>query len=92
MSVTNDGSGSSEKIASSFMADGRPAAGDNPGTQFSSGLPIANQVPGKSFSEWAINGYKLSGDTKTPGMSDHYVRPEVMEKVPPTPIPVKIKG
>jgi hypothetical protein len=69
--VTNDGSGSSERIAASFMSDGRPAAGNVVGTDFSSSLPINPQQPGKDFVSWAVNGYSLDGAIRTPGMSNH---------------------
>lgn len=83
MAVTNDGSGSSEKIAAEFMAQGRPAAGSVVGNDMTSSLPINPQVPGSDFKTWAINGYKLTGDIKTPGMSDHEVRVPVVQKFTP---------
>lgn len=56
---------SSERIASEFMAQGRPT---NPSTvsegTILGGFEIKTPKVGDGFIEWAINGYDLEGKTK----------------------------
>jgi hypothetical protein len=80
MAVTNDGSGSSERVAAEFMSQGRPAAGQVVGNDISSSLPINPQVPGSDFKTWALGGYKLGGDIKTEGSADQEVRVPVVNR------------
>lgn len=64
---------SSERIASEFMAQGRP---DNPATVSEGtclgGFEIKTPKVGDGFVEWAIKGYDLDGRTKTNPGTDTY--------------------
>jgi hypothetical protein len=67
MSATNDGSGSSERIAAAFMAEGRPGPQDEMGVMARAvdmsplSLEIKTPQYGSGFSEWAIKGYSKEG-------------------------------
>lgn len=75
MAATNDGSGSSERIASQFMSQGQvspeglQASGSRPGDQ-TMAFEIKTPQVGKGFREWAISGYSMDGDIMTSGMSN----------------------
>ena len=65
---------SSERVASEFMAQGRPS---NPAMvpsegQDLGGFEIKTPKVGDGFVEWAINGYDLNGRTKTNPGTDNY--------------------
>lgn len=57
----DDCCGSSEKIASEFMANGRPAEAVQPAGQMLGGFEVLTPKEGKGFVDWAVNGYKLDG-------------------------------
>lgn len=98
MSATNDGSGSSERTASQFMSQGRPApdglqvSGARPGDQ-TMALEIKTPQVGRGFVEWAIKGYSMDGDIMTSGMSNR--DPETPGKIADVktniPVPTKEK-
>jgi hypothetical protein len=80
---------SSPRIASEFMAQGRPpaeglqASGARPG-DITMGLEILTPQPGMGFKEWAMGGYDKNGCTKSgPQGAYNY------DKTPGTPAVVK---
>lgn len=65
---------SSERIASEFMAQGRP---ENPAMvpsqgEVLGGFEIKTPKVGDGFIEWAINGYNLDGRQNTNPGQDNY--------------------
>lgn len=71
---------SSDRIASEFMSQGRPAgdgvqsSGSRPG-DVSSGLEIKTPQFGTGFAEWAVSGFDLCGGIKTEGESNRHPEP-----------------
>jgi hypothetical protein len=54
---------SSDRIASEFMANGRPAGGADEGGKSTvlGGFAVKTPQVGDGFAEWAISGYNLEG-------------------------------